>query len=111
MAIDEGGVARRTIRVPDEEWAAAMAAASRNGETLSAVIRRAISAYAIGTAEGLADFGTEYRLTSKIALGDGPVVISGVTGEIDTVRQLYPPAKWDIEERDVSPYRASMRRR
>ncbi len=38
----------RTIRVPDDVWAAAMAVAARRGETLSDAIRRFLDAYARG---------------------------------------------------------------
>ncbi|WP_067714600.1 hypothetical protein [Nocardia yamanashiensis] len=111
MAPDETSARRRTIRIPDEEWNAGMAAASRNGETLSAVIRRAITTYAMDGASELGNYQVEYRATSRIALGEGPVVVTGIHGDLDTIRQLYPPTKWRIEERDVSPYRASKRSR
>ncbi|MFE3023216.1 hypothetical protein [Nocardia tengchongensis] len=111
MATDDTGVPRRTIRIPDEEWNAGMAAASRNSETLSQVIRRAIATYAMDQADELGDYQIEYRATSKINLAGEPVVVAGLTGDIDTVRQLYPSTKWWIDERDVSPYRASKRRR
>ena len=35
----------RGVRVPDELWLAAMARAAVRGETLSAVVRRALSCY------------------------------------------------------------------
>jgi hypothetical protein len=111
VTTDESGVPRRTIRIPDEEWNAAMAAASRTGDTLSTVIRRALTAYTMGQAGEVADFHTEYRATSKLDLADGPAVVTGITGALDTVRQLYPANRWHLEERDVSPYRASRRRR
>lgn len=111
MANDDTGVPRRTIRIPDEEWNAGMAAASRNGETLSAVVRRAITAYAMDQAADLGDYHVEYRATSKLDLAGEPVVVTGLTGDIDTVRQLYPATRWHLEERDVSPYRTCSRRR
>lgn len=111
MATDETGVPRRTIRIPDEEWNAAMAAAGRNGETLSAVIRRAITTYAMSQAAEIADYQTEYRAISKVPLDGAPAIVTGITGDLDTLRQLYPATKWHLEERDVSPYRASKRRR
>jgi hypothetical protein len=36
----------RAVRIPDEEWAAAQAAAADNGETVTDVIRRALAEYA-----------------------------------------------------------------
>jgi len=50
---------RRTIRIPDDEWESALAAAEANGESLSAVIRRRIADYAQGAAT------VEYRATSR----------------------------------------------
>ncbi len=88
-----------------------MAAAAHNGETISSVIRRAITTYTMVQAADLASYHTEYRATSKVDLGDGPAVITGIRGDLDAIRQLYPPSKWHIDERDVSPYRASKRRR
>ncbi|MEU7631681.1 hypothetical protein AB0C34_17085 [Nocardia sp. NPDC049220] len=72
MATDETGVPRRTIRIPDEEWNAGMAAAARNGETLSAVIRRAITSYAMEQAADTTEYHTEYRATSKLDLNGAP---------------------------------------
>ena len=37
---------QRTVRVPDDEWDAAKAAAERQGETVTDVIRRALRSYA-----------------------------------------------------------------
>lgn len=45
------GTARRTVRVSDEVWDAAMAVAEARGETLSDVIRDALIAYAAKDSE------------------------------------------------------------
>lgn len=39
------GTKIRTFRYPDDEWAAAQAAAAANGETVTDVIHRALRAY------------------------------------------------------------------
>lgn len=39
------GTRLRNVRVPDEEWDAAMEIARRRGETLSDVIRQALTRY------------------------------------------------------------------
>jgi predicted DNA-binding protein len=39
------GTPKRSIRIPDELWQAALAVAKRRGETLNAVIRAALERY------------------------------------------------------------------
>ena len=42
----ENHTRHRTIRVPDDEWKAALAAAERRGENVTAAIRRFLRRYA-----------------------------------------------------------------
>lgn len=42
----QGRIPVRTVRVPDDEWTAAQRRATERGETLTAVIRRALRRYA-----------------------------------------------------------------
>lgn len=102
---------RKSFRCSNELWAAGRAAAERNNEDLSEVLRRFISDYAMGRASSATGYRIEYRVTSKTNLGDAPVVVSGLSGGPDEVRKLYPSTRWTIEEYDVSPTRPLKRRR
>ncbi len=92
---------RRTIRIPDDEWESALAAAEANGESLSAVIRRRIADYAQGAAT------VEYRATSRT---NPALVVENVTGPIDEVRSLFPARHWHVEVRESTGYRPVGRR-
>lgn len=46
VAPNAPGTPRRTIRVPDDEWAAAMAKAGQRGESLPEEIRKFLRRYA-----------------------------------------------------------------
>lgn len=99
---------RRTLRIPDSEWDAGHAKAQAQGETLTDVLRRLLASYLVGNAQDLNDYGTEYRATPKGA--DSSLTVECITGRFEDVRRLYPPKLWHLEERTVSPYKASSRR-
>ncbi|MCX8559030.1 hypothetical protein OS121_28725 [Mycolicibacterium mucogenicum] len=99
---------RRTVRIPDAEWDAGHAKAQSQGETLTDVLRRLLADYLVGNADELGDYGTEYRATPKDA--DSALTVEYITGRFEDVRRLYPPKNWHLEERTVSPYKASSRR-
>lgn len=92
---------RRTIRIPDDEWESALAAAEANGESLSAVIRRRIADYAQGAAT------VEYRATSRT---NPALVVENITGPIEEVRSLFPARYWHVEVRESTGYRPVGRR-
>lgn len=46
MASRQGSIPARSIRIPDEEWEAAKAAAERRGETVTDAVRRFLRRYA-----------------------------------------------------------------
>lgn len=99
---------RRTVRIPDSEWDAGHAKAQAQGETLTDVLRRLLAGYLVGNADELSDYGTEYRATPRDA--DSSLTVECITGRFEDVRRLYPPKHWRLEERTVSPYKASSRR-
>jgi len=99
---------RRTVRIPDTEWDAGHAKAQAQGETLTDVLRRLLAGYLVGNADELSDYGTEYRAIPKDA--DSSLTVECITGRFEDVRRLYPPKHWHLEERTVSPYKASARR-
>lgn len=78
---------------------------SPRGETLADALRRLLAGYLVGNADELSGYGTEYRATPKDA--DSTLTVEGITGRFEEVRRLYPPKHWHLEERTVSPYRAS----
>lgn len=99
---------RRTVRIPDAEWDAGHVRAQSEGETLTDVLRRLLAGYLVGNAEGLSDYQTEYRVIPRDA--DSSLTVEGITGRYDDVRRLYPAKQWRLEERTVSPYKASTRK-
>ncbi|MFW0153977.1 hypothetical protein ACNUDN_29890 [Mycobacterium sp. smrl_JER01] len=92
---------RRSLRVPDSEWDAAATAASRNGETLTAVIRRELVRYAQSSDAPDAAL-VEYRATPK---DERFAAVVGITGPLEAVRATYPSRHWILEERTISGYR------
>lgn len=100
MSADEH-TPRRSLRVPDTEWDAAAAAASHNGETLTAVIRRELVRYAQAGANPDAAI-IEYRATPK---DERLSAVDGITGPFEAIRATYPSRHWTLEERTVSGYR------
>lgn len=100
MSTDEH-TPRRSLRVPDAEWDAAALAASHNGETLTAVIRRELVRYA-QTSDAPAAALVEYRATPK---DERFAAVVGITGPLEAVRATYPSRHWILEERTVSGYR------
>ncbi|MEB3023467.1 MULTISPECIES: hypothetical protein [Mycolicibacter] len=99
---------RRTIRIPDAEWDAGLAKAQAQGQTLTDVLRRLLASYLVSNPDELSEYGTEYRATPKDA--DSSLTVEGITGRFEDVRRLYPPKRWYLEERTVSPYKAASRR-
>lgn len=97
--------------MPDEEWAAGHAKARENGETLTDVLRRLLSGYLIDNSHGLSGYQIEYRAIPKInELSDAQraeLTVEGLVGRYEDVRRLYPPGRWHLEERTVSPYRSA----
>ncbi|GAT07736.1 uncharacterized protein RMCN_0869 [Mycolicibacterium novocastrense] len=102
---DDAHTPRRSVRVPDEIWDPAVAAASAAGETITAVIRRALARYAL---EGGGDAEVEYRATPKDDRFDA---VTNIVGAYEDVRRLYPARRWVLEERTVSGYRPAGRQR
>lgn len=100
MSADEH-TPRRSLRVPDSEWDAAALAASHNGETLTAVIRRELVRYAQAGANPDVAL-IEYRATPK---DERLCAVDGITGPFEAVRATYPSRHWILEERTVSGYR------
>lgn len=80
----------RPIRVPDEEWHAALAAARANGETLTDVVRRALRAYAAGDAAHV-DWATEGDVLRNAA-----AYLSRIAGE--------DPGSYDDAVRELKDY-------
>lgn len=103
-----GSTPRRTIRMSDEEWDAGHAKARENGETLTDVLRRLLGGYLVGNAEGLDDYGVEYRAIPRDA--DSALEVEHIRGRYEDVRRLFPAKHWRLEERTVSPYKLAARR-
>lgn len=97
------GLGRRTTRFTDAAWEAGIAKAKASGEHLPDVLRRLLDGY-------LAGHSLQYRAISKLQLDGAPVVVEGLTGNNDDIRKLFPPARWTIEEYDVSPPRPVKRK-
>jgi hypothetical protein len=89
---------QRTIRIPDDQWEAGLAAAKANGENISAVVRRKIAEYVQTTTEG---YRTEYRATS---LAEPGRTVTGITGDLKDILLQYPPTHWQLETCQRSPY-------
>lgn len=94
---------RRTLRIPDDEWAAGHAKAHSEGDNLTNVLRRLLEGY-------LAGHRIEYRATSKHLVNGKPHVVNGLVGELDDITRLYPLSRWVIEEYDVSAPRPVKRK-
>ncbi|WP_280381375.1 hypothetical protein [Nocardia wallacei] len=104
---------RRTIRLPDEEWETAQSLAeSMQLGSRSEAIRTLIRDAAMKRSSTISGYQVEYRATLKAAVAgtDKPVVVEGLKGDEDELRALFPPRLWDMEARDVSPYRPAARR-
>lgn len=101
-------IPRRTIRMSDAEWAAGHTKAQANGETLTEVLRRLLSAYLADDVAGLDGYTTEYRAIPRGA--DESLAVGGISGPYDVVRRLFPAKHWFLEERTVSPYGPASRR-
>jgi hypothetical protein len=99
---------RRTVRFSDEEWDAGHAKARENGETLTDVLRRLLGGYLVGNAQGLTDYGIEYRAIPRDA--DSELMVEYITGRYEDVRRIYPAKHWILEERTVSPYKSATRK-
>lgn len=102
---------RRTIRIPDEEWDAAGALADAEGETRSDLVRRLLRQEAMRKPDSIG-FRTEFRATllTPVAGSDAPIVHDRLTGAEDELRKVFPRTTWDLEARDVSPWRPASRR-
>lgn len=98
---EDASTPRRTIRVPDDEWEAALRAAAANHEVLAAVIRRRIADYAHG------DTTTEYRATSRTLPG---LVVDNIVGDFDAVKAHFPTKHWLLQARDVTTHQPARRR-
>ena len=98
----------------DEEWAAGHTKAQADGETLTEVLRRLLAGYLVGNAQGLENYGVEYRAvprdSSLTAAQRDELTVDRVTGRYEDVRRLYPAKHWHLEERTVSPYKSATRK-
>ncbi len=98
---DDKSTPRRTIRIPDAEWEAALQAAEARGETLSAVIRRRVADYCGGGP------AVEYRAVSRTIPG---LAVDALTGDLEDIRAHFPAKHWLLHSREVSGYRPVQRR-
>lgn len=87
---------------------AAAIKARENGETLTDVLRRLLGGYLVGNAQGLDDYGIEYRAIPRDA--DSELMVECITGRYEDVRRIYPTKHWILEERTVSPYKSATRK-
>lgn len=98
---------RRTIRIADQLWTPGQAKAARGGETITDVVRRLLAEWLLDDADPNHGYLTEYCAIPKT--GNPALAVEGVRGHYDEVRRLFPPALWQLKERDVSPYRDTRR--
>lgn len=98
---------RRTIRIADEIWMPGQAKAAQGGETITDVIRRLLAEWLLNNADPKHGYTTEYCAIPKA--GNRALAVEGVRSHYDEVRRLFPPALWQLKERDVSPYRDTRR--
>lgn len=101
-------IPRRTLRIPDVEWAAGHSKAQSEGKTLTDVLRHLLAGYLVGNAQGLDDYAVEYKAIPRNA--DTGLTVDGITGPYEEVRRIYPAKHWQLEERTVSPYKPASRK-
>lgn len=105
---------RRTIRFDDAPWEAGQAKAAAEGATLTEVLRWLLDAYLADSHHGLDGYRYEYRATPKSpALSSAAredLTVTGISGDFEDLRRLYPARTWILEERVVSAYRPAARK-
>ncbi|MFV8142224.1 hypothetical protein ACNQR7_32055 [Mycolicibacterium senegalense] len=98
---------RRTLRIADELWIPGQVKAGEHGDTITDVMRRLLAEWLLDGADPDLGYITEYCAIPKT--GNRALAVEGIRGDYDEVRRLFPPALWQLKERDVSPYRDTRR--
>lgn len=45
--------------------------------------------------------GDKYQAVSRTAVNGAPVIVSGLSGDLDTIQKSYPPSLWTLEKYDL----------